>query len=395
MTDEADFALITGTRNVFRDLGDPDAELKQTKAVLAADIISALDDSGFTVRKAGEATGFAAADFSRIRNANLRRFTIDRLMRMRTALARATGPRVATPSHVPVPNLESRSPGLNSTATPIIVDKSYAQGARSLLHLQRDWRLLFPDVFFFEVASTDPSARRSCLSKLLDVHRNGGVHVTPNVGELLGKEIRHLARAGAPSENLIHGLGLDAFFTHFDELYKARGDAVAHAEADFDRDVDGLIERANTLHNSVRRALDGTKQREEVYREARQTVAEDRNFIADFFADFVCRGAHRPPRAARLAELARCGDLGPGWTIYRWVQVQLLYALDLLEKHGELDPVKVTANQRVRLQHDVIDIDYVILGVLQGALASNDKRMRAMFTTLRPDGVILPSASTS
>ncbi len=32
------------------------------------------------MRKAGEITGIAAADFSRIRRANLGRFTIDRLM---------------------------------------------------------------------------------------------------------------------------------------------------------------------------------------------------------------------------------------------------------------------------------------------------------------------------
>ena len=37
-------------------------------------------------RKAGRMTGFAAADFSRIRNANLGRLTIDRLMRMLASL---------------------------------------------------------------------------------------------------------------------------------------------------------------------------------------------------------------------------------------------------------------------------------------------------------------------
>ena len=91
MIEEAEFELVEGTGNVFRDLGDPDAALKQAKAVLAADIIVALDNSGFTVRKAGELTGFAAADFSRVRNANLGRFTIDRLMRMHAALTRNLG----------------------------------------------------------------------------------------------------------------------------------------------------------------------------------------------------------------------------------------------------------------------------------------------------------------
>ena len=86
MIEEPNLELVEGTANIFRDLGDPDADLKHTKAILAADIICALENSGLTVGEAGEATGFAAADYSRIRNANLRRFTTERLMHMLGAL---------------------------------------------------------------------------------------------------------------------------------------------------------------------------------------------------------------------------------------------------------------------------------------------------------------------
>ena len=47
---------------------------------LKAEIIRKLDREGLSVRKAQSLTGIAAADFSRIRNADLGRFTIDRLM---------------------------------------------------------------------------------------------------------------------------------------------------------------------------------------------------------------------------------------------------------------------------------------------------------------------------
>ena len=78
MSDDMD--IIRGSGNVFRDLGHPDADREQLRALLAAKIIGVLDDRKLTVRAAHEATGVAAADFSRIRNANLGRFTIDRLM---------------------------------------------------------------------------------------------------------------------------------------------------------------------------------------------------------------------------------------------------------------------------------------------------------------------------
>jgi predicted XRE-type DNA-binding protein len=81
-----DIRIIRGSGNVFRDLGHPDADREQLRALLAARIIGVLDDRKLTVRAAHELTGVAAADFSRIRNANLDRFTIDRLMTILASL---------------------------------------------------------------------------------------------------------------------------------------------------------------------------------------------------------------------------------------------------------------------------------------------------------------------
>src|SRR5271154_3481355 len=72
--------IVRGSGNVFRDLGHKNADAEQFKATLAAEIIKALDRERLTVRAAHGRTGIAAADFSRIRNADLGRFTLDRLM---------------------------------------------------------------------------------------------------------------------------------------------------------------------------------------------------------------------------------------------------------------------------------------------------------------------------
>jgi len=72
--------VIPGSGNVFRDLGRINADAEQFKAILAAEIIKVLDRDGLTVRAAQVRTGIAAADFSRIRRANLGRFTADRLI---------------------------------------------------------------------------------------------------------------------------------------------------------------------------------------------------------------------------------------------------------------------------------------------------------------------------
>lgn len=103
MTDqEDDFALLRGSGNVFTDLGLPDAELEQLRAILAAEIGKTLAADKLTVRAAERLTGIAAADFSRIRQARLKGFTIDRLMTILDRLNRrvqvsvSVHPRTAT-----------------------------------------------------------------------------------------------------------------------------------------------------------------------------------------------------------------------------------------------------------------------------------------------------------
>jgi predicted XRE-type DNA-binding protein len=72
--------LVHGSGNVFRDFGHANADVEQLKAILATEIAKMLDREKLTVRAAHARTGIAAADFSRIRNADLSRFTLDRLM---------------------------------------------------------------------------------------------------------------------------------------------------------------------------------------------------------------------------------------------------------------------------------------------------------------------------
>ncbi len=79
MNDEG-IELVRGSGNVFDDFKKENADAEQFKAILAAEIIKQLDAQRLSVRKAHTLTGIAAADFSRIRNADLRRFTVDRLM---------------------------------------------------------------------------------------------------------------------------------------------------------------------------------------------------------------------------------------------------------------------------------------------------------------------------
>ena len=104
MTEQKDdIELVRGSGNVFADFDVADASLRQLRAILAAEMVKTLDKEKLTVRDAQARTGIAAADFSRIRQVKLDRFTVDRLMRILDRLDRDVRVKVsvaARPEHL-------------------------------------------------------------------------------------------------------------------------------------------------------------------------------------------------------------------------------------------------------------------------------------------------------
>ncbi len=99
MSSKEELEVVRGSGNVWKDFGYADANIRQAKDILAAEIIGILDERKLSIRRAHDLTGFAAADFSRVRNADHGRFTLDRLIRMLNAL---DGEREVTVSIAPV-----------------------------------------------------------------------------------------------------------------------------------------------------------------------------------------------------------------------------------------------------------------------------------------------------
>jgi len=77
---DEDFEVVHGSGNIYEDFGYPDAKARLAKALLAAEIIRSLREQGLTNVQAAKKTGFDRTEFSRIKEPDLKRFTIDRLM---------------------------------------------------------------------------------------------------------------------------------------------------------------------------------------------------------------------------------------------------------------------------------------------------------------------------
>lgn len=73
------------------------------------------------------------------------------------------------------------------------------------------------------------------------------------------------------------------------------------------------------------------------------------------------------------------------WAVYRWLQVQLLFALDVYVRYCGIVP-----QDRIRtyekMEHDVLDAQVFMLGCLEGAFATHEKKLKRWWTLLCPSG---------
>ena len=81
MSDEK-IEIIKASGNVFYDFDHPTPDIELMKANLSAQIISVLNERHLSVRKAGEIAQVQYADISRVRNADLDKFTVDWLAKV-------------------------------------------------------------------------------------------------------------------------------------------------------------------------------------------------------------------------------------------------------------------------------------------------------------------------
>jgi predicted XRE-type DNA-binding protein len=75
-----------GSRNVFKDLGLPNAEEHLVKAQLVFKIDDILKDRGLTQVEAGKLFGVAQPDVSKMLRGEFRQFSVERLLRFLVAL---------------------------------------------------------------------------------------------------------------------------------------------------------------------------------------------------------------------------------------------------------------------------------------------------------------------
>jgi predicted XRE-type DNA-binding protein len=80
--------VVRGTKNIFADLGRPDAETHFLKAQIVSEIYRLTTERKLTQSQAGELMGISQPEVSRMFKGTFREYSIDRLMGFLTAFDR-------------------------------------------------------------------------------------------------------------------------------------------------------------------------------------------------------------------------------------------------------------------------------------------------------------------
>lgn len=205
----------------------------------------------------------------------------------------------------------------------IILDKSYLQGApkSSFDAISSAHRVLMPDVLFYEMLSSDEPGRSQCFAKLPQTANP--IPITPHVGALLSIELATHRPAGAPSQHLLDidfrfNPGLSTQQYDFSEADIA---VCKEIETELVRDIGTLIEKVeliDTLFPALAEALRIDKAT--AHRQCESAIANERAELAEFISSLSLPNGNPMPSANVMDE---------AWTIFRWVQAQLLFSLDL------------------------------------------------------------------
>jgi len=83
---DRDTAIVRGTRNVFADLGYPDAAERQAKLRLAYALNQVLEERKLSQAEAAKVLGVTQPKVSALRNYKLSGFSVERLMNLLTAV---------------------------------------------------------------------------------------------------------------------------------------------------------------------------------------------------------------------------------------------------------------------------------------------------------------------
>ncbi len=264
----------------------------------------------------------------------------------------------------------------------VVLDKSFLQGSKAaaIQEMSQSHRLLMPEALFYELLSNSDD-RAACFGKF---HKqNNPVELIGHPGAMLMREIQSHMPSGKPSlhselVNFRFHIGLsspDFVFT------PQAASAVRQRAEELRSDVSEFIDAARITPTFFPGLLEGSDANRTIARNtAESAIAGDIDSLRDLYRQLSSPVGESSFPPAELIEVE--------WAIVRWLQIKLLFGLDNYCRYPHTIPDTSSNKIYERLEHDVLDAQYLTLGVLEGSFATSEKKLKKWFHLLCPTGTL-------
>lgn len=268
------------------------------------------------------------------------------------------------------------------TTQKLVIDKSFLDGASTtqVRDVVARYHALVIEPLFYELMTTEkPDMQRKAFAKFPP--EPGSFSLIPNIGTLLRNELERRE----PLRRL-EGCAIEGVHKFNDGLrdgnYVPNGQVLEDLQA-WEAEVVGSTQTFLEMSQSVHQffpELSGIEFRDfpAAIATARQTVATSQDRVMQIFAQLRTQDetSMLPPEI-----------VGPDWISYRFLQCHLLAALRLFGKHQ--GNINVTPGVRLRAEHAMHDLEYVLAGSMVGGIATNDREVEEDFRLLCPGGLVI------
>jgi len=264
----------------------------------------------------------------------------------------------------------------------VVLDKSFLQGSKAvtIYEMAKSHRLLMSDALFYELIS-DPKGRALCFAKF--PKKENPVDLIGDPSGLLRREVQTHTPCGKPSDHC-ENIHFQFNATLLRDDYQLPPDMAAtvleHTE-ELRSDVASYLDTVRLTPTFFPDILKGNDASRAIARqEAERAVAEETDNLLSFY-----RLLNSPPGEPSLPP---ADIVTRDWALFRWLQVKLLFALDVYCRYSGKLPEPLSTKVYERLEHDVLDAQYLILGLLEGAFATREKKLQRWWRLLSPTGAL-------
>lgn len=276
--------------------------------------------------------------------------------------------------------------------THIVLDKSYLEAARpdQIISLCEEHTVMMPEVLFYELTTTNEDSMRNCFNKFPD--RDNPVELIPNIGSLLKYEWE-MHKSCVPLYERREKITFRFNRRLREGRYQFQGKQLKAKKSEMQlvdnktREFFDLAMIAQDVFYPQLSNLQGVDYSNAI-NDIKEQMSTNKEEVRKIYRRIFSGNVEPKP-------LIKSSDLNSNWATFRWVQIRMIYSLDLLLRYKGQLPTNPTQKFWCRIEHEMLDAEYVMLASLSHGLASDDTVLISCYKRICPEGELLTISGES